>query len=177
MTFLCILSAACFVWALGAALVGVIASDRYHPIARLCLILSRLGGRMSPHREPVAGRFHPEAGPGWVTLDVTPLVDNNTHDVLDLLSSDEFFEEFVALASADQTGQHDGHVPDRLTFEELKNRLVERLATRTAMTGPQAVRIGRQVAELGLHLVGGGEAIKADRPAAGLPARKHRRTA
>lgn len=176
MTFLCLFSAACLLWGLGAALVVAICGDRYHPIVRLRFFFAAPEAAMSAPREPVVGRYHGECGPGFVTIDVEPLVDNNTHDVLDLLSSDEFFEEFVTLASAAPTGEHDGFAPDRLAFEDLKNRLVERLSTRAAMTGPQAVRVGHRVKELGEQMICEAGLISTAK-AAGLPVQKHRRTA
>ncbi|MGY4903277.1 hypothetical protein [Streptomyces sp. 900116325] len=108
---------------------------------------------MSDHA-PVPGRFYPESGPGFVTLDVAALVDNNVHDLLELLGSDEFFEDFISVACAEPVGEHDGSAPDRLAFEELKDRLVERLAIRVAMTARQAVAIGSRVLELGAELDG-----------------------
>lgn len=105
---------------------------------------------MSEH-PPVAGRYYPQAGPGFVTLDVSALVDNNVHDLLDALMSDEFFEDFIALSSAPAIG-HDGHAPDRLAFEELKNALFARLATRASMTGRQARVVGQAVYALGVEL-------------------------
>ncbi|WP_406143690.1 hypothetical protein [Streptomyces anulatus] len=104
---------------------------------------------MSAHREPVPGRYYPGNTPGWVTLDVTPLVDNNVHDLLDLLGSDEFFERFVVLTAAPIEGED---APDRLEFEQLKDELVDRLATRVRMTGEQARRIGARVYRLGVQV-------------------------
>lgn len=115
-----------------------------------------------PDRTPVPGRFYPQSGPGFVTLDVSSLVDNNVHDLLELLGSDEFFEDFVSVACAEPVGEHDGQAPDRLEFEELKDRLVERLATRVAMTGPQARRVGARVYRLGVQLSAEAEAPAAD---------------
>lgn len=106
---------------------------------------------MSADREPVAGRFYPRAGACFATLDVTALVDNNVHDLLELLMY-EFFEDFHAVACAVPTGEHDGFAPDRLAFEELKARLVERLATRLSMTAPQADRIGAQLQNIAASL-------------------------
>ncbi|WP_329592188.1 hypothetical protein OG195_27460 [Streptomyces sp. NBC_01362] len=107
---------------------------------------------MSADRTPVTGRFYPASGPGFVTLDVSALVDNNVHELLELLGSDEFFEDFVSVACAEPAGEHDGSAPDRLAFEELKDRLIEQLATRVAMTGRQARRVGAQVYRLGAQL-------------------------
>ncbi|WP_327333677.1 hypothetical protein [Streptomyces anulatus] len=105
---------------------------------------------MSAHREPVPGRYYTGNTPGWVTLDVSPLVDNNTHDLLELLMSDEFFERFMALAApmADEVADGSG----RLDFEELKDNLVSLLATRVRMTGEQARRIGARVYRLGVQV-------------------------
>ncbi|WP_371624090.1 hypothetical protein OG245_15370 [Streptomyces sp. NBC_01116] len=104
---------------------------------------------MSAHREPVPGRYYPGNTPGWVTLDVTPLVDNNVHDLLDLLGSDKFFERFIELNSAPIDGEQDA---DRLDFEQFKDELVERLATRVRMTGQQARRVGARVYRLGVQV-------------------------
>lgn len=106
---------------------------------------------MSADREPVAGRWTTKAGSCFATLDVTALVDNNVHDLLELLMY-EFFEDFHAVACAVPTGEHDGFAPDRLAFEDLKTRLVERLATRLSMTAPQADRIGVQLQNIAARL-------------------------
>lgn len=104
---------------------------------------------MSAHREPVPGRYYAESGPGWVTLDVAALVDNNTHDLLELLAGDEFFERFIAVTAAPVAG---GDGPDRLEFEQLKDELVSLLATRVRMTGQQARRVGARVYRLGVQV-------------------------
>ncbi|MFH9368109.1 hypothetical protein ACH4K8_20805 [Streptomyces anulatus] len=106
---------------------------------------------MSAHREPVPGRYYTESGPGWVTLDATPLVDNNVHDLLELLAGDEFFERFMAMAAPLVDADGEG-APDRLEFEQLKDDLVERLATRVRMTGEQARRVGARVYRLGVQV-------------------------
>ncbi|MFG2763112.1 hypothetical protein [Streptomyces rubiginosohelvolus] len=103
---------------------------------------------MSAFREPVPGRYYAESTPGWVTLDVAALVDNNVHDLLELLAGDEFFERFMVLA-APLAGEEP---PDRLEFEHLKDDLVERLATRARMTGQQARRIGARLYRLGVQV-------------------------
>ena len=100
--------------------------------------------------EPVRGPLYVESTPLMVTLDVTPLVENNVHDLLDALSEDDLFEEFLAATCADSTGEHDGTLPDRLAFEELKTKLVERLATKVALSGMQAVQAGEQMRRLGM---------------------------
>ncbi|MFJ6143080.1 hypothetical protein ACIQH7_05740 [Streptomyces anulatus] len=106
---------------------------------------------MSAFREPVPGRYYAESGPGWVTLDATPLVDNNVHDLLDLLAGDEFFERFMAVAAPLVTEDGDG-APDRLEFEQLKDELVALLATRVRMTGQQARRVGARTYRLGVQV-------------------------
>ncbi|MFF5285234.1 hypothetical protein [Streptomyces sp. NPDC013171] len=100
---------------------------------------------MADGRMPVTGRLYVEATPAFVTLDVSPLVESNVHDVLDLLMGDEFFETFMAIACAEPVVEHDGHTPERLAFEQLLAALVERVSTRQALTGRQAVRVARQM--------------------------------
>ncbi|MFI2084366.1 hypothetical protein ACH43Y_28905 [Streptomyces rubiginosohelvolus] len=133
---------------------------------------------MSAHREPVPGRYYAESGPGWVTLDATPLVDNNTHDLLTLLGSDEFFERFIALNSAPIDGEQDA---DRLDFEQLKDDLVAQLATRIRMTGQQARRVGARTYRLGVQVSAETDAASTpDVPSVSLrkaPAQRDRRTA
>ncbi|PVD01306.1 hypothetical protein [Streptomyces sp. CS014] len=132
---------------------------------------------MSAHREPVPGRYYAESTPGWVTLDVAALVDNNTHDLLELLMSDEFFERFMVLA-APLAGEEP---PDRLEFEHLKDDLVERLATRVRMTGQQARRVGARTYRLGVQVSTETDAASApDVPSVSLrktPAQRNRRAA
>jgi hypothetical protein len=93
---------------------------------------------------PVTGPLYVEATPLLVTLDVAPLVSANVHDLLNLLMDDEFFEEFMELAAPDQDGEHDG-LADRLDFERLHAILVDRLATKVALTGPQALRAAKRM--------------------------------
>ncbi|MFF5773891.1 hypothetical protein ACFY8V_32660 [Streptomyces californicus] len=130
---------------------------------------------MSAFREPVPGRYYPGATPGWVTLDVAALVDNNVHDLLELLSDDEFFERFMVLA-APLAGEDP---PDRVEFEHLKDDLVERLATRVRMTGQQARRVGARVYRLGVQVSAETDAATTpDVPAVSLakaPAQRDRR--
>jgi hypothetical protein len=102
---------------------------------------------MTDH-EPVRGPMYVTSTPLLVTVDVTPLVENNVHEVLELLATDDLFETFMELACAEPTG-HDGHAPDRLAFEELKTTLVARLSTRVALTGMQALRVAEQMQTLG----------------------------
>jgi hypothetical protein len=88
--------------------------------------------------KPVRGPVYVEATPLVVTLDVSPLVSNNVHDLLDLLRSDEFLDQFMEL---DTTGG--------LAFEELHAALVDRLATRVALSGPQARSVAERLEKLG----------------------------
>ncbi|WP_327162057.1 hypothetical protein [Streptomyces zaomyceticus] len=100
---------------------------------------------MADDRTPVTGRLYVEALPGLVTLDVSPLVEDNVHDVLNLLMTDEFYDTFREIACAEPTVEHDGHTPERLAFEQLLAGLVERLSTRQALTGRQAVQVAQQM--------------------------------
>ncbi|MEU3700950.1 hypothetical protein AB0E82_01855 [Streptomyces anulatus] len=123
---------------------------------------------MSAFREPVPGRYYADRTPGWVTLDVASLVDNNTHDLLGLLMSDEFFERFMVLAAPlVDAGTEPG--ADRLEFEQLKDDLVSLLATRARMTGEQARRVGARVYRLGVQVSAETDAATApDVPAVSL---------
>ncbi|MFG3349556.1 hypothetical protein ACGF1Z_31420 [Streptomyces sp. NPDC048018] len=116
---------------------------------------------MPADRTPITGRFHIEATPSLVTADVASLVENNVDDVLNLLMDDEFFETFMELACAEPTAGHDGHAPERLTFEELKAKLVERLATKVALTGPQALRAARRMEMFAKPMVAAAEQAEA----------------
>lgn len=87
-----------------------------------------------PDPRPVRSPVYVEATPLLVTLDVSPLVSNNVHDLLDLLRSDEFLDDFMEL---DTSGP--------LAFEELHAKLVDRLATKVAMTGTQALIVGLRI--------------------------------
>ncbi|WP_406324410.1 hypothetical protein [Streptomyces niveus] len=100
-------------------------------------------------KQPVRGPLYVEATPLMVTLDVTPLVENNVHDLLDMLAEEDLFDEFLAATNADPD-EHDGALPDRLLFEELKTKLVDRLATKVALTRMQAVQHGEQLRRLGM---------------------------
>lgn len=100
---------------------------------------------------PVRGPLYVESTPLMVTLDVTPLVENNTHDLLDMLAEDDLFDEFILATNADPDEHPNGALPDRLLFEELKTKLVERLATKVALTGMQAVQAGEQIRRLGME--------------------------
>lgn len=95
-------------------------------------------------RKPVAGPLYVEATPLLVTLDVTPLVADNVHDLLNLLMEDDFFEQFMELAAPAQDPDAERYA-DRLDFERLHALLVDRLATRVALTGPQALRAAKRM--------------------------------
>ncbi|WP_282698057.1 hypothetical protein [Streptomyces sp. CC208A] len=100
-------------------------------------------------KRSVTGPMYIEATALCVTADVTPLVENNVHDLLDLLMEEDFFERFMAIACTEPTGVHDGHAPEKLAVEELVAELVERLATKVSLTGMQAVRVADQMRTLG----------------------------
>lgn len=100
----------------------------------------------------VRGPMHIDATPLMVTADVEPLVHANVGELLDLLMSDEFFEEFNAMACEETPRTADDRNSQRLAFEALQARLVERMATKVALTGPQAMRVAGQMAKLGRPL-------------------------
>lgn len=95
----------------------------------------------------VRGPLHVDATPLMVTCDVEPLVEANVGEILGLLSG-KFYDDFREIADAEPTGDHDGHAPERLAVEQLTAQLVERLATRVSLTGPEAVRVAGRMAEL-----------------------------
>lgn len=99
----------------------------------------------------VRGPMYVDATPLMVTADVTPLVDANAGEILDLLLGD-FFDDFMEIAQAQPTGEHDGHAPEKLLFEDLKARLVNHMSTKVALTGPQAVRVAGRMHRLGWPL-------------------------
>jgi hypothetical protein len=99
----------------------------------------------------VRGPMYIAATPLMVTADVEPLVRANVAELLELLSG-EFFEDFVTAASEEATGEHDGHAPESLRFERLAEQLVERMSTKVALTGPQAVRVAGRMHRLGRPL-------------------------
>jgi hypothetical protein len=88
--------------------------------------------------------------PLTVTADVEALVDRNVEELLDALAGD-LFEDFMTAVCEESTG-HDGHAAERLAFERLREQLVERLTTRVSLTGPEAVRVGERMADLGHSL-------------------------
>lgn len=99
----------------------------------------------------VRGPLYVDATPLMVTADVTPLVHANVTELLELLAG-EFYDDFHEVACQEPTGQHDGHAPERLGFEDLAARLTEYMATKVALTGPQAVHVAGRMYKLGLPL-------------------------
>jgi hypothetical protein len=114
---------------------------------------------MTETNGPVRGPLYVDATPLMVTADVTPLVHANVAELLDLLSG-EFYDDFREVAEQEPTG-HDGHAVERLGFERLAELLVERMSTKVALTGPQAVRAAGQMHKLGLPLAEAAERTKA----------------
>jgi hypothetical protein len=93
----------------------------------------------------VRGPMYIQATPLMVTADVEPLVAANVGELLDLLTSDEFFQDFMEIADPSENG---GEPAERCVFEELQARLVERMSTRVALTGPQAMRVAGRMSAL-----------------------------
>ena len=87
----------------------------------------------------VRGPMYVDATPLMVTADVTPLVNANAGEMLDLLSG-EFLDDFMEIVQ--------GPDGDRYAFEQLQARLVERMSTRVSMTGPQAMKVAGRMARL-----------------------------
>lgn len=87
----------------------------------------------------VRGPMYVDATPLMVTADVTPLVNANAGEMLDLLSG-EFFDDFMEIVQ--------GPDGDRYAFERLQARLVERMSTRVSLTGPQAMKVAGRMARL-----------------------------
>ena len=114
---------------------------------------------MTETNGPVRGPLYVDPTPLMVTADVTPLVHANVAELLDLLSS-EFYDDFREVADREPTG-HDGHAVERLGFERLTELLVERMSTKVALTGPQAVRAAGRMHKLGLPLAEAAERTKA----------------
>lgn len=104
----------------------------------------------------VRGPMHIEATPLHVTADVEPLVHANVGELLDLLVSDEFFEDFLEIADPPKRDGDDDdpdwHVVQKIAYETLQARLVERMSTKVALTGPQAMRVAGRMAKLGKPL-------------------------
>ena len=104
------------------------------------------------NKTPPRGPIYVEATPLMVTADVTSLVEANVVELLDLLTSDEFFQDFMEIADPSESDSHDGHALEKLAFEQLTARLVERMSTKVALTGPQAVRVAGRMHQLGRPL-------------------------
>ena len=103
---------------------------------------------MTENTNAVRGPMHITATPLMVTADVEPLVSANAGEMLDLLSG-EFFDDFMAIADPSERAEG---VDVKYEFEQLQARLVERLSTKVALTGPQAMRVAGQMAKLGKPL-------------------------
>lgn len=104
---------------------------------------------MTENTRSVRGPMYIEATPLMVTADVEPLVHANVGELLDLLCSDGFFQDFMEIADPSENG---GEPADRMQFETLQARLVERMSTKVALTGPQAMRVAGRLARLGKPL-------------------------
>jgi hypothetical protein len=87
----------------------------------------------------VRGPMYVDATPLMVTADVTPLVNANAGEMLDLLTG-EFFDDFMEIAQ--------GPDGDRYAFEQLQARLVDRMSTRVSLTGPEAMKVAGRMAKL-----------------------------
>ncbi|MFH9823071.1 hypothetical protein [Streptomyces bobili] len=94
---------------------------------------------MTDTPKAVRGPMHIDATPLMVTADVEPLVHANVGELLDLLSG-EFFDDFMEVV--------DAKPGERYAHETLQARLVERMSTRVALTGPQAMRVAGRMARL-----------------------------
>jgi hypothetical protein len=92
----------------------------------------------------VRGPMYVEATPLMVTADVEPLVVANVAELLNLLCSDEFYDDFREIADTTPAAPLEG----RFAFEQLQARLVERMSTKVALTGPQAMRVAGRMARL-----------------------------
>lgn len=115
---------------------------------------------MTENNQAVRGPMYVDATPLMVTADVEPLVHANVTELLDLLCG-KFYDDFREIADTKPTGQHDGHAPEKLAFEELAARLVECMSTRVTLTGPEAVRVAGRMHELGWPLAQTAERTKA----------------
>jgi hypothetical protein len=87
----------------------------------------------------VRGPMHIDATPLMVTADVTPLVEANAGEMLDLLVG-EFFDDFMEIAQ--------GPVGEKYAFEQMQARLVDRMSTRVSLTGPEAMKVAGRMAKL-----------------------------
>lgn len=87
----------------------------------------------------VRGPMYVDATPLMVTADVTPLVNANAGEMLDLLTG-EFFDDFMEIAQ--------GPDGEKYAFEQLQARLVDRMSTRVSLTGPEAMKVAGRMAKL-----------------------------
>lgn len=98
---------------------------------------------MTENPRAVRGPMYIDATPLMVTADVEPLVTANVGELLDLLTG-EFFDDFMEIARA-EPGDRD---LTKLLHEDLQAHLVERMSTRVALTGTQAMRVAGHMARL-----------------------------
>lgn len=105
---------------------------------------------MTENPKAVRGPMYVDATPLMVTVDVEPLVSANVGELLDLLCSDDFFQDFMEIADPSENG---GEPAERYAFETLQARLVERMSTKVALTGPQAMKVAGRMARLAKPLV------------------------
>jgi hypothetical protein len=103
---------------------------------------------MTEKTEAVRGPMYIDTTPLMVTADVEPLVHANVGQLLDLLVG-EFFDDFMEIARPSE-----GSTPDEPQYasEQLQSRLVEYLATKVSLTGPEAMRVAGRMAKLGKPL-------------------------
>ncbi|WP_432138961.1 hypothetical protein [Streptomyces sp. bgisy154] len=94
---------------------------------------------MTDNPKSVRGPMHIDATPLMVTCDVERLVHDNVGELLDLLMG-EFLDDFTEIVN--------GEADREYAFETLQARLVDRLSTKVALTGPQAMRVAGRMAEL-----------------------------
>lgn len=94
---------------------------------------------MTENNKAVRGPMYVDATPLMVTADVEPLVAANVGEMLDLLVG-EFFDDFMEVAQ--------GPDGERYAFERLQARLVARMSTKVALTGPQAMKVAGRMARL-----------------------------
>lgn len=94
---------------------------------------------MTENKKSVRAPMIVDATPLMVTADVEPLVQANAGELLDLLAG-EFFDDFMEVAQ--------GEPGDKLAFEQLQARLVERMSTRVSLTGFEAMKVAGRMARL-----------------------------
>jgi hypothetical protein len=103
---------------------------------------------MTEKTEAVRGPMYIDATPLMVTADVEPLVHANVGELLDLLTG-EFYDDFMEIARPSEDASQD---EPKYAYEQLQTRLVEYLATKVALTGPEAMRVAGRMAKLGKPL-------------------------